>query len=111
MLNSPFNNIDFIGFSETKFNNDHKTEYFYVDGFQSPYRKDRLLKRGGGIFCFVRNGINCVRRTDLEDNNIECIWIEIKPTNAKSYLIGSLYRPPDSKIIWKDYFEMHIEKV
>ena len=111
MLNSPLNKIDFFGISETKFNNDHKTEYFHIDGYQPPFRKDRLEKRGGGILCFVKNDVNCIRRIDIEDNNIECVWVEIKPKNAKSFLVGSIYRNPDSKVIWKSYFETHIEKV
>ena len=111
MLNSPLNKIDFFGISETKFNNDHKTEYFHIDGYQPPFRKDRLENKGGGILCYVKNGINCIRRIDIEDINIECVWVEIKPKNAKSFLVGSIYRHPDSKIIWRDFFESHIEKV
>ena len=36
------------------------------------------------------------RRTDLEDEVIECIWIEILFPKTKSFLIGIVYRPPDS---------------
>ena len=60
---------------------------------------------------YVKNGINCIRRIDIEDTNIECVWVEIKPKNAKSFLVGSIYRNPDSKIKWRDFFESHIEKV
>jgi hypothetical protein len=34
-------------------------------------------------------------RPDLQNNNIECLWIEIKFKNKK-YLYGTFYIPPDS---------------
>ena len=36
------------------------------------------------------------RRTDLEDENIGCSWIEILFPKTKSFLIGIIYLPPDS---------------
>ena len=33
---------------------------------------------------------------DLEDEDIECIWIEILFPKTKGFLIGIVYRPPDS---------------
>ena len=36
------------------------------------------------------------RRTDLEDEVIECIWIGILFPKTKSFLIGIVYRSPDS---------------
>ena len=38
------------------------------------------------------------RREDLETNDISCIWLEIIQEKGKSFLIGNLYRPPDSRI-------------
>ena len=48
---------------------------------------------------------------DIEDDNIECIWVEIKPTNCKSFLLGSIYRHPQSTSLWKQDFEIHLEKI
>ena len=54
MLNSPLNKIDFFGLSETKFTNDHKTEYFHIDGYQPPFRKDRLEKKVGVYYVLLK---------------------------------------------------------
>ena len=111
MLNTSLNKIDVFGISETKFNSDHKTESFYIDDYQVPFRRDRTTNKGGGLIVYVKNGVNCTRRTDLEDENIEMLWIEIKPNKSKPFLIGSIYRHPDSRVIWKEYFDEHLEKV
>ena len=42
---------------------------------------------------YVKRGIPCKRRLDLELVNIECVWIEIIVKNKK-LLIGTFYRPP-----------------
>ena len=49
---------------------------------------------------------------DLEtNNNIACIWLEITVGKSKSFLIGNIYRPPDTKIKFSDRFENFIDYV
>ena len=79
MLTSKQNNIDIIGISKTKFNENHKTESFLIDGYQIPFRRDRLFNNGGGLAIYVKQNVNCTRRMDLEDDDIEIIWLEIMP--------------------------------
>ncbi|WAR09122.1 hypothetical protein MAR_019080, partial [Mya arenaria] len=100
-----------MGISETKFNENHKTETFHIDGYQVPFRRDRLFNGGGGLAVYVKQNVNCIRRLDLEGDDIEIIWLEIMPTKCKSFLIGSLYRHPESKVAWKEIFDTHIENV
>ena len=44
---------------------------------------------------YVKNGIHCKRRHDLELRGIESIWIELVQ-NHKSILYGLFYRPPNA---------------
>ena len=44
---------------------------------------------------YVKNGIPCKRRTDLELINIEFVWVEVNVRN-KRVLVGTFYRPPNS---------------
>ena len=111
MLTSKRNNIDILGIAETKLNENHKTETFLINGYQIPFRKDRLFNGGGGLAVYVKQNVNCIRRLDLESEEIEIIWIEVMPTKCKSFLIGSLYRHPESKVAWKEHFDFHLEKV
>ena len=47
------------------------------------------------VAVYVKNGIPCKRRTDLELINIEWLWVEVKVRN-KRVLVGTFYRPPNS---------------
>lgn len=103
------NKIDIFGVTETKLNEKHLTQSFAIDGYQTPLRKDRINNSGGGLLIYIRNNLNCIQRTDLEDNNLEHIWVEIKNTNSKPLLLCLLYRPPNSLAYWNTQFERNIE--
>ena len=59
-----------------------------------PFRRDRVGDSHGGILVYVKDGIPCKRRTDLELIAIECIWVEVNVRN-KRVLVGTFYRPPN----------------
>ena len=112
ILMSPENSsLHIFGISETKLKSHKLSSCFNVDGFQEPFRKDNDSNGGGGIIVYVRNGINAKRRFDLETNNISCIWLEITAGKCKPFLIGNMYRPPDSKVEFNDRFEGFIDNV
>ena len=85
------NKIDIFGITETKLGDIHLTEFFAVNGFHSPFRRDREENRGGGILVYVRECINCVRRKNLESPELENVCVEIKQPNSKSFLLCVLY--------------------
>ena len=53
----------------------------------------------------------CKRRPDLESDQLECIWLEVKPIKSKPFLVDHIYRPPNSGIAWNEIFEDSIENV
>ena len=61
----------------------------------SSFRRDRREGKHGGIIVYVRTGtvIEAYRRTDLEDNNIECVTLELK-IRSDRFLFFCCYRPP-----------------
>lgn len=70
LLNSSQNNIHILGLSETKLNSNHMNSIFEVKNYQM-FRKDRVIsedrpEHGGGLIVYVKDGINCKRRYDLE---------------------------------------------
>ena len=87
------------------------TNAFQIEGYQTPFRKDNTTNNGGGLLVYVKIGIHVKRREDLETNDISCIWLEIIQEKGKSFLIGNLYRPPDSRIEYNDRFEDFVDKV
>ena len=111
LLQSQENLIHVLGLSETKLNERHPDTPFEINGYQKPFRRDRSENAGGGLLVYVKEGICCKRRSDLEHQMLECVWVEIKPLNSCSYLVGNMYRPPNSTVQWNEFFEDSIEKV
>ena len=73
------------------------TSEFDIPGYTFLY-KIRENGIGGGVGIYIRNNIHFIIRKDLYDPEIECIWVEITPTKSKSFIFGSMYKPPDSPI-------------
>ena len=111
LLNSNHTQIQILGLSETKLNNIHPSTFFEVNCYQKPFRRDRQENNGGGLLIYVKNEVNCKRREDLESEQLECIWLEVNPVKSKSFLVGHVYRPPNSGIAWNELFEECLENV
>ena len=88
-----------------------RTGELKIVSYQKPFRRDRKENGGGGISIYAQNGVCCKRRFDLENEHLECIWLEVKPVKSKSFLVGNIYRPPNSGIIWNEIFEDSIENI
>lgn len=75
------------------------------------YRKDRPgVKQGGGILAYVNFKLKENRRIDLEEKEIETLWLDIFPFNSKRpLLVGALYRPPSSNVDIDSRIERNIE--
>ena len=57
--------------------------------------RDTVNKSGGGFMAYINDNLNVIRRTDLENQEVEVIWLEVCPFKSKrSLLIASIYRPP-----------------
>eukprot|EP00794_Sanderia_malayensis_P005001 gene5001-5658_t len=98
MLKS-FPNMDILSLSETHFQQgrvDENPEALYaIPGF-SFVNKPRKSGKGGGVAAYISDKITYNQRFDLEKEEIECIWLEIKPLKSSPYLTGIIYRPPNS---------------
>ena len=87
---------------------------YFIPGY-SFVNKPRKSGKGGGVAVYISDRLTFNRRFDLENDEIECIWLEMKPRKSSSYLIGVIYRPTDSsKHLPKDFnnsFEEMLKKV
>ena len=77
--------------------NKHNTKRFMIPGYQY-YGFHRKNKKGGGVGVLISQDLECRTRKDLSLNveEFESITVEIK-THSDSYLVCSVYRPPNSK--------------
>ena len=85
-------NTHIFSLSETYIDNLTATQLFEIPGY-SFINKDRDVGSHGGLVIYIKDGIPFIRRTDLEFNELECIWLEINFPNTKSFLISVWYRP------------------
>ncbi|MCG8045232.1 MAG: reverse transcriptase domain-containing protein [Candidatus Thiodiazotropha endolucinida] len=100
---------DVLCISETKLNDSIETKALELNGYTIAARKDRNINNGGGLLIYTKRNIALKRRTDLEVDNIENIWIEIHSLKTK-FLLGHFYRPPNSTVDYWDNFENNIER-
>ena len=96
--------------SETWLDDDFPTGYLYIEDYDFE-RKDRINKSGGGVGAYISTKIRYKRRTDLENEALELMWLEIQPINCKPYLLGIVYRPPNSSVNFFEALEQNIENV
>ncbi len=52
---------------------------------------------------YVKNEIGAIHRTDLESNDSELLWVELRPDNKK-VMFGTCYRPPGMSALQVDSF-------
>ena len=79
-----------------------------LHGFQPPFRNDRG-DGYGGVAIYVRNNFIAKRHRELEDENLEAIWVEIHNGNLPC-LVGCFYRPPTSKVHYWNLIETSLKK-
>jgi exonuclease III len=95
--------VHILCISESHTNNTQSTSELKIPGYRLE-RKDRSNGPHGGVCIYIRDDISYQRRTDLETEELELLWIEICIPNSKSFLLCSAYRPPDSsKYICKNF--------
>ena len=104
------NSLDIFGMCESFLEMHHPDSLIFIDSFNF-FRKDRSetqRKSGGGLILYFRHSLNLQRRCDLECSNIESLWAEVTLPNSKSFLICTVYRPPDACSEWIDLFEKEV---
>ena len=72
-------------------------------------RRDRN-RHGGGVAMYIRNNLTFIRRNDLEADDVECLWVELKCKLRQPVLISSIYRPPSSSVDFLDKINYIIDR-
>ena len=111
LLNEP-PQIHILGLSETWLNSSHSDEILAIPNYQI-LRRDRKQCGHTGLAAYIHKSIYpfIKRRSDLEPDDIETIWIEIKYSMSSPLLLGYLYRHPNSTNEWQDGFAKMMDVV
>ena len=89
--------------------NKNTTKLIKIPGFNLE-SNHRVTNKGGGTAILIREGINYVRRSDLEENadkEIESTYLEIRAKNGKKILMRSFYHSPN---VNENKFLQHIRE-
>lgn len=64
------------------------------------FAKSRTGKIGGGVGLYVSNNLDCKILSDLchMNEHLECIFLECRQVGIPTFIIGSVYRPPNSDL-------------
>ena len=62
---------------------------FAIPGYTLPTTNHQ----GGGLAMFIKDSIKWERRHDLENDDVEGMWVEVFIRNTRSVLIEMYYRP------------------
>ena len=104
-----FSNLDLFALNETRLDNTISDGLVNISGYDI-VRKDRS-RRGGGVCIYLRTSINYKIRNDLVPEGIEAVCLEICKPNSKSFIVASVYRPPDSTSEFFVDFEKMIKSI
>ena len=77
------------------------------------FRKDRSNGKGGGVLVYIRNCIPCIRRYDLESNDLsfnEIMVIDITLFNSK-FIFLLAYRPPNATHVFYDNLNIVLNNI
>ncbi len=86
---------DILIFTETWLSPSTSDDDLHIINFSPPFRCDRQDRQGGGVAIYVREGLHATCRPDLAVNGLEALWVELH-ANQRKFIIGGIYRPPDS---------------
>ena len=67
----------------------------------------QTLHTGIALYVHQSIAVSTRRRTDLESEGVECVWVEINDLKSRSLLVG---RNPASPTTWFDDFIQMIDK-
>lgn len=101
-------NIDILCLCETFLHEEFSDNELRINNYNL-IRKDRQ-SHGGGLLIYSKSELPCIQRDDLEINDLELIWLEVRNHKQKSFLICYCYRPPSSTSEWVEKFEQSLEK-
>ena len=98
LLISTLKDTHILGISETRLKDYMDNKQLHIENY-SIMRRDKNEDGHTGIAAYIHDSIykNVKRRTDLENKDIETLWLEIKQEKSIPSLICFIYRNPKDK--------------
>ena len=95
------NKFDIITLSETWLDPVDGNDKYKLMGYHPVIRRDRVGQMGGGVLAWVSLNLIAHRRADLESQDIEALWLDIRSKNNK-FLLCVTYRTDAQVAYWEN---------
>lgn len=91
--------FDVVGCSETWLKESSHLDSLSIDGY-TLFNKNRLNRSGGGVCLYINSNLTATICEDLAigDDHSDSLFLQLTLNNAKTLIIGVIYRPPDSDL-------------
>ena len=102
-----------FGVSESWLKDDVPDQSIQIPNYIAFRRDQNGISGKTGLVVYIHHSLQSIarRRTDLECDEVECIWIEFSFPNRPSLFVGTIYRHPNSTEDWYDNFHDLYDKV
>ena len=84
-----------LSITETWLNDSFTNESIKIEGYNI-VRRDRIGRSAGGVLMYIREDLSFNPRTDLQNDNLEDIYVELLLNKTKPIITGTCYRAPDN---------------
>ena len=104
--------VDILQINESKLDCTVHDDEVYIPCFEI-VRRDRKVngRNGGGVCIYLRTNLDYRIRNDLNNDHLECLFVEISKPRSTPFLVGTWYRPPSSPPNLFSEFEKVIAKI
>ena len=80
------NNFDIFGLSESRLNDNIDNDKIQIPGYSAD-RRDSSYIHHTGLYVYIKNDLQYLRRKDLESDEVESLWNELQLL-VRSVFIG-----------------------
>ena len=89
--------VDVLCLTETWLKDNIDSNFIQIDGYEL-FRKDRHGKRRGGVGIYIKTEYTTRLLNDkiCTGDEIDAFWINVQVRKNKSFIVGSIYRPPNA---------------
>ena len=104
LLNSSHKKVDIYGITETHLSSNISDNLLHIPGYQL-FRHDRKTNSHGGVVAYISDHLHVKKRSDLETEGVESLWLGICHKGSKSLFVAFVYRVPCAPVDWYNFFE------
>ncbi len=81
-----------LAITDTWANSTHLVSELSLPGYEI-FQKNRTNKKGGGVICYVKSTLACIKIDKQDAEKYDSVYVEITHINKK-LILATVYRPP-----------------